>query len=341
MQRTRRRELRKSSSLPSRVPSMKIDKRICFVLGLVAGVLLAIVPGAAGQALGVSNEKGATFYQRFSGSSDSAGVVTRLDSTLGYNFNKYFAVDAGLPVYFIHASDSTGGLVSTNGIGNFYVDARLTFENPVVNFVTNLRGTAPTGDSARGLSTGHATYDWTNHFDRSFGRFTPYAELGVANTVSDTPYYLRPFSSFGVVGHFQAGLGVHLSRFFAVSASAYDVAPTGQQKLYSRFVPRRSGSSPGSGSGTGSGKGMGVAKGIWLPADAPGSHGRVYETSALTVGSAGLASDNGFFAGVNISPTSYLDLGGGYSRSVHFQENSAFFGIGINVGYLWKKSRGY
>ncbi len=293
--------------------------------------------------VGHAQQKGWTLYESFQGSSDSAGLVTKLDSTLGYNFNRYFGVDAGLPVYFIHASDSTSGLTSTNGIGNFYVDLRLTLRNPLVNFSSNLRGTAPTGDEAKGLSTGHATYDWTNYFDRRFGRFTPFAALGVANTVSDTPYYLRPFTSFGLVGHFEAGLRFRASRYLSVSASAYDIAPSGEQTIYSRFMRGGSGSS-GGGMGTVMLAAAGRSDGSTGPvgpggsggSGGPGSHGRLYELAPVTTGSASLASDNGYSAGVSIFPNRVLDLSVGYSRSVHYRDNSVYFGIGFNVGRIWK-----
>lgn len=303
---------------------------LCFVM------LSAPITAVKAQTLGGTSEKGWTLYESFQGSSDSAGVVTRTDTTLGYDFNRYFSVDAGIPVYFIHASNSTSGLSSTSGIGNFYVDLRLTAENRAVTFVSNLRGSAPTGDQSKGLSTGHGTYDWTNHFDHAFGHFVPYAELGVANTVTDTPYYLRPFSSFGTVGHFEAGLGVRVSRYFRVSAAAYDIAASGEQTLYSRFMRQGSGSpampmglkplAPAAGSGSGSGSGS-------------GGNGRVYETAAVTTGSSDLGSDNGFFAGVNVFPNRFVDLNVGYSRSVHYREDGVYFGFGVNIASLWKRAR--
>ena len=51
------------------------------------------------------NPAGIIFYERVSGSASRLGSVTRLDSTVGYNFNRYFGVDAGIPVYFLFRSD--------------------------------------------------------------------------------------------------------------------------------------------------------------------------------------------------------------------------------------------
>ncbi len=299
-------------------------------LFLLSFAILAIASPAAAQVEVGSSQRSWTLYENLEGSSDDAGFVTRFDSTLGYNFNRYFSVDAGLPVYFVSASDTTTGLTSVNGIGDMYLDLRLTFRNPVVNYITTARGTAPTGDTSQGLSTGRATYDWSNYFDRSFGRFTPYANLGIASTVPDAIYFVRPFSTLGTVGHFEAGLGVRLSHYFSVSASAYDIAPTGQQKIYSRMVPRSSGS--------GGGGPVLMASAFDLTPAA--HHGPpVYETAPETTGPASLTADNGYSAGLNIFPTRFINLHAGYSHSVHFHQDSAYFGLGFDVGSLWKTMR--
>src|SRR5574337_523794 len=74
-------------------------------------------------------ERGLVVYQRFEGSNSSQGLVMQLTSTVGYNFNKYFGVDVGAPFYFISATKSKTGTRSTNGVGDFFADARLTLSN--------------------------------------------------------------------------------------------------------------------------------------------------------------------------------------------------------------------
>jgi len=39
---------------------------------------------------------------------------------------------------------------------------------------------------SKGFSTGHATWNWSNHLEHAWGDFTPYIDSGVGNTVSDT-----------------------------------------------------------------------------------------------------------------------------------------------------------
>jgi hypothetical protein len=109
------------------------------VLNSVAiSFLLFVLPAARAQ----SNEdsgKGWLWYEDVIGSASSLGTVTRFDSTLGYNFNRHFAVDFGAPILLVRASPSTTSSTTTttyrsaNGIGDVYTDLRFTFRNPVVN----------------------------------------------------------------------------------------------------------------------------------------------------------------------------------------------------------------
>jgi len=92
---------------------------------------------------------------------------------------------------------------------------------------------APSGDKSKGFSTGHATWNWSNHIEHAWGDFTPYIDSGVGNTVSDTRHFRRPFTTFGYNAAFEAGTEVDAGPV-SLSASAYDVAPWGSQTLVSR-----------------------------------------------------------------------------------------------------------
>ncbi len=305
---------------------MRIRPAIAGAL-LSAMTLSAVGANAKAQPSGKSDEeeKGFTFYETFQGSSNTLGQVTKLDTTVGYNLNRYFGVDAGIPVYFVHSSttSSTAG-ASSNGIGNAYVDLRLTVNNPAVNFASTLTGTAPTGDTATGFSTGRATFDWNNHFDRAFFGITPFADVGIANTISDTHFFVRPFTTLGLVAHFEGGASYRVLHFFNLGASVYDVLPSGQQKVFSKLIKRHS-----------SDAGM--------PGNSPGHRGRggVFEAASETVGPADIARDNGFSAWIGASPLPFLDLEAGYNHSVHYALDTFSFGLGFNLGYLAKKARAH
>jgi len=135
---------------------------------------------ASAQVTPAANFKGHFLWtEEFDGSTNSEGQVMSIDSSVGYVFSPHFGVDAGIPVYFIRGTSttSTGGTTTTsnNGLGDAYLQLRLAFANPVLDYKTVLTGTAPTGSSSEGLSTGHPTYDWTNHIDHHFGRLVPFA----------------------------------------------------------------------------------------------------------------------------------------------------------------------
>jgi hypothetical protein len=168
------------------------------------------------------------------------------------------------------------------------------------------------GDSKKGLSTGRGTFDWTNHVDHSFSKLTPFGEVGIANTIADSQLFLRPYTTLGFNTHFRAGAIYDLWKFFSVGASGYDILPAGQQTVFSKLVH---------------GSNQGVT-----------SHGRVFENNQQTTGGADIARDNGFSGWVGASPSRYVDMELGYTRSTHYQLNSISFTIGFNLGQWYRKS---
>jgi hypothetical protein len=256
------------------------------------------------------------WVEQFAGSANSDGQVMALTSSGGYNFSSHLGLVAGLPFYFVHNSSSTTttSTTSVNGIGDFFAGLRLSFPNPAVNYRMSLTGAAPTGDSSKGLSTGHATYDWSNHFDRRFGQWTPFADAGLANSVPNTVFF-QQFTSYGHLVHFEAGTAFSILGPLSASASFYDFAPWGSQQVLSRLVTKGG------------------------PPAGAGSHGRVYEVNQQTTGGADLTRDHGFNFGLD-ARMSMFDVWLGYTRSVHFDLNVVSFGIGVNMRSLIHHAKG-
>jgi hypothetical protein len=263
-----------------------------------------------------------TWIEQFSGSTNTEGQVMLLDSSAGYLFGRHILVDGGVPVYFVRANTTTSTGVSTTNsfteLGDVYGQVRLSFPNRVVNFKTQLTGRAPTGSTSDGISTGHPTYDWTNRIDRDFGQWTPFLEAGVANSIPDAFIYRRPFASYGELAHFQAGAAYRVVHWLSVAASAFDVAPWGTQTIDSRIVGKGSGGTGGSGGS--------------------GGHGPPFLQGHQTTGGSSLAADNGFSAGVSVSPLRAIDFTAGYSRSTHYHINIFSFGITVNMRTLLSRS---
>ena len=245
-----------------------------------------------------------------------------LDSSAGYLFGRHLLMDAGVPVYFVRANTATSSGVSTTNsfaeLGDVYGQVRLSFPNPALNFKTQLTGRAPTGSTSDGISTGHATYDWTNRIDRDFGPWTPFLEAGVANSIPDAFIYRRPFASYGELAHFQAGAAYRVVRWLSAAASAFDVAPWGTQTIDSRIAGKGSGGTGGSGGS--------------------GGHGPPFLQGHQTTGGSSLAVDNGFSAGVSVSPVRAIDFTAGYSRSTHYHLNIFSFGIAVNMRTVLSRS---
>jgi hypothetical protein len=255
-----------------------------------------------------------TWVESFNGSSNAAGQVMLLDSSAGYVFGDHLLVDGGLPVYFVRATTLTSSGATTNSftaLGDLYGQVRLSFPNPLLNFKTQLTGRAPTGSTSDGISTGHATYDWTNRIDRGFGNWTPFFEVGIADSIPDAFVYGRPFASYGNLAHFQLGASYHVIERLSVAASAFDVAPWGTQSIHSRVA--------GNGSG------------------ASGGHGPPFLQNPQTTGGASLAADNGFSVGADLAATRALDFTLGYSRSTHYDLNTVSFGVALNMREILRR----
>jgi hypothetical protein len=292
---------------------------------MTRGLRFAVLITLAGWPLfGQSTEtSGFAFYERFQGSASSLGWVNQLDTSVGYNFGAHFSLDAGLPVYFIRPSSSTiasTGTSAANGIGNVYAQLRLSEANPIVNFASALTGTAPTGSKTNGFSTGHATVDWSNYFEHSFSQLTPFFDVGIANAVSDTMFFIRPYTTYGVVTHVEGGARYRLVRGLSVGVSGFAIEPSGQQTVVSRLVERSgsrttTGGTPTSGSRT-----------------SGSEESRVFQNTSVTTGAADIARDNGFSTWLQIAPATGVSLYVGYTRSTHFALNTAFFGISFNLG---------
>jgi hypothetical protein len=262
--------------------------------------------------------KGFTEAETFQGTVNSQSGVMKLDSNLGYNFNKHFGLFGGVPVYFAHVSSitTTVGTTTTTtpartetGLGNVYAGLLFQAPNPTLDYASTITAGAPTGSKSKGLSTGRVSIDWDNRFEHSFSHLTPFFEGGLANTVPDSRFFTRPFTTLGPVSHLEEGADVELFRHVSVGASAYQIVPFGNQKVISRLA--RQGTS-----GTGTGKKP--------PFDTPG----------VISGTSSLTRENGFNTWVGFEPSQLWRLEVGYTRSTTFDLNSFAFNLRFNVGKM-------
>lgn len=251
---------------------------------------------------GNKDETGFTASVEFDGSSSSAGQDYELDSSVGYTFNRHFGMDLGVPFYLVNGS--AAGSLNGSGIGNPSVDLRWKVPNSSLNYAAVLAGSAPLGDKSLGVNSGHATFDWTNHFDHDFDRLTPFVEAGLSNTIADTRLFIRPYTAYGYNGHFRAGTDVDVWKSISVGAAGYDIVPFGNQTI----IPRGRSNNP-------------------------------HIPSQTITGSSSLAKDDGFSTWVDASPNRYLDAELGFTRSQALDLNTVSFSVGLNLGHLVRHSR--
>jgi hypothetical protein len=299
------------------------------LLALTGQLAAQAVPAGRGPLGGSESQKptkGFTLYESFEGSTTTDGQVMDLTTTVGYNFGKSFGVDVGVPVYFTRAAAPfvTSGLRSGNSLGDVFTDVRFSLEGALLNYSSTITAAAPTGAPGNGTSTGRATVNWDNRFDHDFGRFTPFADIGVGTSVRDTRRFQRPFKTLGREAQFEVGSDVAIWGPLSFSASAYDVAPWGTQRVFSRVKRAPKAATSGAGSGSSSGK---------------GGRGRVFETQNETVGTADLVRDNGFSAGFTLNPVPIVTVDVGYTRSVRFALDTITFGVGVDLSSLLRRHR--
>jgi len=289
-----------------------------FVVAVILFTMFVFIPESS---LAAGDDQGPIFFTGLSGSYFDPGWQLKLNTAGGYQFNRHFEITSGLPVYFVSfpAETAEDTPTSNNGIGDLYFDARVMAPYPRFYFSSGIRVTAPTGSKEEGLSTGKVTYDWNNYFEYSLGNWTPFGSAGIANSISDTHFLNRPFSSFGFVGQFEGGLLFDPFSWIGFGASGYAVVPSGEQEVYFRRMGRGGSQTGGSGSGTGRGSLFGMYDNI------------VTEAEDL--------SDQGFSAWLDIYAIPNVALAFGYSRSAAYDYNTLFFSTRFNIMGMIRKSR--
>lgn len=291
--------------------------------GLLTTATCSVAQTSASKPEETDEPKGFSEIETFQGTMSSSEKLFKLDSTLGWDFNKHFGVFAGVPVYFVHVPSSTittGTTTTTtpgssnNGIGNAYVGLALRAPNPTIDYSSTLTAGAPTGDTKKGLSSGRATIDWDNRFEHAFARLTPFLDAGLGNTVPDSKLFTRPFTSLGFVAHLEEGAELELLKHLSIGGSGYEILPAGNQKVFSKLVAK-------GGAATGTGK-----------------HNRVFESGATASGT-GLTRENGFNTWIGIEPNAIWRLELGYTRSMTFDLSSFAFNLRMNVGKLFRSKK--
>jgi hypothetical protein len=267
-------------------------------------------------------QKGFTGFESFQGTVNAASKMFKLDSNVGYDFNKHLGIFVGMPIYFANTQTVTTQVngntttttqdVTNNGLGNAYFGLALRAPNQTLDYSSTLTFAAPTGSTSKGFSSGRANADWDNRFEHSFNRLTPFFDGGLANAVPDSGLFTRPFTSLGLLTHLEEGGELELVKHFSVGGSGYEIVPFGNQKIFSKIVSKGQ---------SGSGKGK-----------------NTFDQSAEASG-VGLTRENGFNSWIAFDPAPMWRLELGFTRSATYDLNSFAFNLRMNLGKLARTRR--
>ena len=307
---------------------MRISKIVCCIV-IAIGLLFSVVPLEAQQETNIdAADRGFTSYASFTEAHDSSlGWSTELNASVGYDFNK-IGVVTGIPVFFVQVNarltttttSTQPTSTSYQALGDFY--SMLLYKTKVSGFgySGNVTGTAPTGNTSNGISSGRPTFGWNNRLTHDFWRLTPIAEAGIGTSINALSFgqgngqWVRPlrnYSTLGGISILRAGTDFDLGKNLSTEVSAYDDLPFGDQKVYSHSVSRQ------------------------LAHAAPRrKNPSAFELNALTVGGSSIDADHGFDLGIDYSPTKRIDFAAGYSRSVSFSLNTFAFTAGYRFGHI-------
>ncbi len=299
-----------------------------------------------------TSEKGLESYIDFNGNSNDTGHMFSTGFSVGYQFSPHISVDAHVPFYYVSSSttatDATGATQTTkttdSGIGDPSFALLLRFPNQILDVRTRLTTWVPVANINSGFSTGSVLVDWTSQFSRPVGRLLPYGQIGIANTVPETPLFLLPYTAEGFNARFEGGTHVLLSKIFSTGASFYYVLPSGSQTLYSReyhganmgngaisgataasniqhFSSNARGGDSESDSGSGSRSGTGNGS--------SGGNRFGYMTQRVTEGN-DITRDYGPSAWLTANLPYFIDVQFGFSRSYDYDLNTFSFGFGFD-----------
>lgn len=228
----------------------------------------------------------------------SNGWSNVLSPGVAYRFNRIFSISAGVPIYAYINVDQVKGpkanpvyLQTTKHgvIGDMSLSGQLNTHG-IVDYSANVAIGLPTGNSAYGLGAGQSTYDINNHFEKSFGIFSPDIELGIGNSSSLIGKRVhRSYTAVGTLAHFQAGSSIELPLNMSFEADVYEELPLTASTIYST-----------------SGKGK-----------------KKVRTATGTTSS----EDNGFDTALDIPLNGHITLSGLYNRSLRSHDDVAGFSL--------------
>jgi hypothetical protein len=262
-----------------------------------------------------AEQRGPTAFVQFQGSSSPLGLVLTVVPDVGFQFTRHFGGSVGVPIFFVRSPFplvTNKDWLWTTIMGSPYVDVHYSATRNGTSFTSILTGVIPVSSSRRSFTTGRAGVDWVNHIEHRFKGLAPFLNLGAANGTVDRyvlprPYSLaRPYYTLGFIADAEGGISYEVQRVCKVGVSAYALVPAGPQRVYSRLV------APGD------------------PVVGSGDYNRYFYSAFETSGPSRIARDNGYSAWFEVTRLRNLSVQVGFTRSVHYNNNSVTLMVNFN-----------
>jgi hypothetical protein len=277
---------------------------------LVAALAVAAAAQNSTQTAPIATElnkpSGVFWNEEITGTPGNLANSLLVNSVIGLNLTKRFFLEAGVPFYYIQSSAKTG---AGSAPGNPYLGFGLNSSVPYADLTTTITASAPVASKNKGFSTGHVTWSMENYFEHDLVLLAPFLDVTVGNTVPDTRHFIRPFSSFGYNADVSGGVTYKLTKLLGIGGSGYDVAPWGNQSIFSRNHVKGS-----------SGKGN-------------AGNNRGFNTSSVLSGSSATSAvkDYGASLWAQVQPKRSIGLQLGYTRSANYSANAVTFDLTFDM----------
>lgn len=243
----------------------------------------------------------------FSGFNASVGTTSQHDSNSGwssvfspdfaYRFSRNFSADVSVPIYgYISTYENVGTRAKPvydyapkkGVIGDTVLSVHADAAPHAFGYDASFSLGIPSGHTTYGVGAGQVTYNFSNHIERSFGRFSPNVELGYGDTSTLVDARIRKdYISVGPLMHFQSGLGLNLPLSMWFEADAYEELPLSKDIIYSTTTK-----------------------------------GKKKVTTATNVGP---AEDNGFLVSLDLPVTPHVTFSSFYNHSLRDDSDVAGF----------------
>jgi hypothetical protein len=244
---------------------------------------------------------------------DSAsGWASILSPNLAFRFNRHFTANAGLPVYsytrvyeLVSVTPAKGTTPAVDNyayrirnflLGDMAIAGQFEAHPRRLDYSITATVGIPTGNDALGYGAGQPTYNFNNHFEKTFrDRFTPELEIGIGNSPNLLDSRVRKsYIDVGTNAHFQTGLGVQLPWNMSFNSELFEELPLSTQTVTSTTTN--------------------------------GKKGKQLKT-ITTTSSKSVGEDNGFLNTLDIPVNPHMTLSGFYNRSLRNKIDTAGFSL--------------